>query len=85
MKNEKRTLFKRFIIGLKVGWNTSTLPDNIFKFQLYPLVIILRILGGISTLYLLSNKASQYSIYIFYFAFFFCLLFFIYHIYHITE
>ena len=82
MKNEKkRTFFKRFIIGLKVGWNTPTLPDNILKLQLHPLVRILRVLGGISTLYLLSNKASQYSIYIFYFAFFFCLSFFIYHIY----
>ena len=77
----KRTLFKRFIIGLKVGWNTPTLPDNILKLQLHPLVRIIRVLGGISTLYLLSNKASQYSIYIFYFAFFFFLLFFIYYIY----
>jgi hypothetical protein len=46
---------------------------------MHPLIRIFRVLGGISTLYLLSNKASYYSIYIFYIAFFFCLLFFIYH------
>jgi len=78
---KRKNYIKRIWKGVKLGWNTPTLPDNILKFQMHPLIRIIRVLGGISTLYLLSNKASNYSIYIFYFSFFFCLLFFIYLIY----
>lgn len=78
--NNNKTKLQRIWKGIKLGWNTPTLPDNILKLQMHPLIRILRVLGGISTLYLLSNKALHYSVYIFYIAFFFCLLFFIYHI-----
>lgn len=40
-----------------------------------PLIIILRVLGGISTLYLLGNKTYNYNVYLLYFAFFSVLLF----------
>jgi hypothetical protein len=75
MKKQKN-LFQRVLTGVKLGWNTPTLPDNIVKLQLHPLVRILRVLGGISILYLLSNKASSYPIYMFYIAFFFGLVFY---------
>ena len=44
------------------------------------MVRILRVLGGISTLYLLSNKGLNYPIYFSYLALFFCFLFLIYHV-----
>ena len=48
----------------KKSWNTPTLPDNNLEFQLHPLIIILSVLGGISTIYLLSNKGLNYTNYI---------------------
>ena len=74
--NMKKPILNRIWTGVKLGWNTPTLPDNIIKFQLHPLIRILRVLGGISTLYLLSNKASHYSVYILYIAILFTLFFF---------
>ena len=79
----KKTIFKRLLIGAKLGWNTPTLPENVIKFIMNPLVRILRVLGGggISTILLLSNKVSLYSVFMFYLTFFvFAFLFFIYHI-----
>lgn len=73
----KKTIFKRLLIAAKLGWNTPTLPENVIKFQVNPLVRILRVLGGISTILLLSNKVSIYSIFMFYLVFFFAFLFFI--------
>lgn len=32
-KNYLRWIWK----GIKLGWNTPTLPDNVIKFQLHPL------------------------------------------------
>src|SRR3954468_10745068 len=46
-----------------------------------PLIRILRVLGGISTLFLLSNKAYNYNVYLLYLAIFFTVLFFIYHLF----
>ena len=77
--NMNKTIIQRLLIGAKLGWNTPTLPENVIKFQTNPLIRILRVLGGISTIYLLSNKASLFSIFILYLAFFFAFLFFIYH------
>ena len=77
---KKKTIFQRLLIGGKLGWNTPTLPENVIKFQMNPLIRILRVLGGISTILLLSNKVSSYSMYVFYLVFFFAFLFFIYHI-----
>ena len=79
MNNKKRSLLQRFFIGLKVGWKTPTLPENILKFQLHPLIRVLRVIGGISTIYLVSNKAPLYNDLVLYLALFFSFLFFVYH------
>ena len=73
---KKKTIFQRLLIGGKLGWNTPTLPENVIKFQMNPLIRILRVLGGISTILLLSNKVSSYSMYVFYLVFFFCFFIF---------
>lgn len=77
--------WKSILKGIKIGWAIPTLPDNIIKFQMHPLIRILRVLGGISTLYLLSiglNKSLTTSnIYLVYVALFFNVLFTIYHVY----
>ena len=59
-------IFFKLWKGFKVGWNTPILPENVIKFQLHPIIRIFRVLGGISTLYLLSNKALYYPLYIIY-------------------
>ena len=76
-----KTILSRIWTGLKLGWNTPTLPQNIIDFQMNPLIRILRVLGGISTLYLLSNKSSNYNVFFLYLAIFFSVTFFIYNSY----
>ena len=76
---KKRSLFKRVITGIKLGWNTPTLPVNVTKFQLHPIIRVSRVLGGISILYLLSNKGLNYPILLLFLALFFAFLFFLYH------
>lgn len=57
MKNEnKKTLFKRFVIGLKHGWNTPMLPNKVIAFNNYPLVRIFRVIGGLSVITVLLKK-----------------------------
>lgn len=57
MKNEnKKTLYQRFIIGIKHGWNTPMLPDKVLAFNNYPLVRIFRVIGGLSVLTVLLKK-----------------------------
>jgi hypothetical protein len=67
--NNKKIVFGRILYGGKIGWNRPTLPDNILKFQLHPLIRILRVLGGISTVLILTKKSllfsSFFSLYIF--------------------
>ena len=77
----KKTIFSRVWAGVKLGWTTPNLPQKVRDFQINPLIRILRVLGGISILYLLSNKAYIYNEYLLYLAIFFCVSFFIYHLY----
>lgn len=56
MKNNQKTFFKRFLIGLKLGWNTPLLPPKIIYFHNYPLVRIFRVVGGLSVLTVLLKK-----------------------------
>ena len=79
-KNNKKNLMSRIWLGLKLGWNTPTLPENILQLQLHPLIRILRVLGGISTLYLLSNRTLHYPVFILYFAILFSFLFLVYNL-----
>jgi hypothetical protein len=34
----KYKIFNRTIIGIKKGWNHPTLPENLLKLQLHPLL-----------------------------------------------
>ena len=74
-------ILRRILIGAKKGWNTPTLPDKILKFQMHPLIRILRVLGGICTIFLLSNKGQDYPSYIIYITLLFSIIFLIYHMY----
>ena len=79
-KKKTLNIFRRILIGAKKGWNTPTLPDNILKFQMHLLIRVLRVLGGICTIFLLS-KGQNYPSYIIYITLLFSITFFIYHTY----
>ena len=51
-----KSLIQRIRIGLKKGYSTPTLPENLISFQLHPLIRIFRFLGGISFLSILGGK-----------------------------
>jgi hypothetical protein len=55
MKKQKKTLFQRFIYGVKLAWNLPSLPTSVDKFNNYPLICIIRVIGGISILLFLSS------------------------------
>lgn len=76
---EKRTKTQSILLGLKKGWETPTLPDNILKLQLHPLIRIIRVLGGSSFLLILSKKYLNYPPYFLYIFMFFATIFTIYH------
>jgi len=67
-------------LGIKKGWNTPTLPDNILKIQSYPLIRILRFLGGSSFLLILSKNYLNYDYYVLYISMLFATTFTIYHL-----
>jgi len=60
MKNEKKTKLQRIWKGLKLGWNLPSLPVSVEKFHNHPIIIIFRVLGGISILLVLSK--SEFAI-----------------------
>ena len=72
-----KNIFKRFLIASKRAYSIPTLPDNILKIQSYPIIRILRFLGGTSLLMILSKSYLNYHSYLLYF--FFALIFTIYH------
>jgi hypothetical protein len=76
----KNNIIKRLFLGFKKGYLTPTLPDEIIKFQLHPLIRILRFLGGIAFILIVSKSYLNYPIYVLYFSMFFVFLFTIYHI-----
>lgn len=51
-----KTLTKRFISAAKKGFTTPTLPKDIIDFTMLPEIRIFRVIGGISTLLLISKK-----------------------------
>ena len=51
-----KTKFKRFIAGLKIGWNKPLLPAKFNAFHNYPIIRIFRVIGGLSVLTVLLNK-----------------------------
>ena len=54
----KKTIFRRIGLIVKFGLRKPNLPKNILALQNYPLIRIFRVLGGISTICLISNKLS---------------------------
>jgi hypothetical protein len=79
----KTNLFKRVYTGALKGFKTSTLPDHIKKFQSNPFIRILRVLGGLSIIILISTIRFKYSLplFIMYTLLAMGFLFLIYHIY----
>ena len=55
MKKQK-TLFQRFIYGVKLAWNIPSLPTSVDKFNNYPLIRIFIVIRGISILLFLSSS-----------------------------
>lgn len=79
MKNEnKKTLFQRFVIGLKVGWNAPMLPKKVIDFHTHPFIRIFRVVGGISIITVLSKKYLLLYLPFKYIILFLALLHFIY-------
>lgn len=52
----QKTILNRIWSGLKLGWNTPTLPDKVVNIHNHPFVRIFRVVGGISIITVLSNK-----------------------------
>ena len=75
----KKNFLKRIYIGAKLGYLTPNLPDEILKIQSNPLIRILRFLGGVSFLFILSKYYINYNIYLLYVAVFITLIYTIYH------
>lgn len=80
MKNTIKIL-QRIWLGLKIGWNTPNLPDNLMKLEVHPLIRILKVLGGISIFLVLTKKSILFPNFVIYFLLFFIIIFFIYHSY----
>ena len=78
-----KNIFTRAWIGIKKGYTIPTLPSSILLLQQNPLIRILRVLGGVSLLSLLSRNFFTFNlngIYL-YISFFFTSLFLLYNIY----
>ena len=81
----KRTFFQRLMIGIKKGYNTPTLPENIQNIHNNLISRVGRVLGGISLLLLLSRRylglAYPYNKILFYVLMGIVMLFTVYSIY----
>ena len=40
----KKNLFIRFKAGVIKGWNTPTLPENLLKLQLHPIILLFNLI-----------------------------------------
>jgi hypothetical protein len=79
MQNQSKHWLKRIFIGFKKGYQTPTLPDHILKITNYPIIRILRFLGGLSFLLILSKNYLNYPIIVLYLAMFIATIYTIYH------
>lgn len=76
-----KTFFKRVLTGVKKGYKTPNLPDHIIEFTNQPLTRILRVIGGVSFITMMSNSHLHFPIGVLIILAFFSLIFTIYHIY----
>lgn len=60
-QTNSNTLSSRIIKGLKLGWETNTLPLNYLKFHTHPLVRIFRVIGGVCIVIVVSQKRALLS------------------------
>jgi hypothetical protein len=72
-------IIKRIRLGFNKAYETPTLPDRILKIQNYPIIRILRFLGGVSFIFIATKRFLNFPIYFLYIAIFFTLFFTIYH------
>jgi hypothetical protein len=54
-----KNIFNRTLRGIKKGLSTPTLSPQMLNFQALPLIRLLRVIGGISMLLLLSAVQSR--------------------------
>jgi len=73
--------FRSLLKGFKKAYQTPTLPDHIIEFTNKPLIRIMRFLGGVSFLTILSKSYLNYHICILLIAMFFAIIFTCYHFY----
>ena len=66
MKNSNKTIYSRIIYGIKSGWNMPYLPDHINKLNNNIYIKILKILGSLSIILMLSGIAKQFDKIIYY-------------------
>ena len=78
-QSKKKTVYQRILLGIKLGWNTPTLPEEVLNFQAHPFMRIFRVLGGISTVLILTKKSLLFPAFFLYIFFVISLAFFIYH------
>jgi hypothetical protein len=86
-----KNLIKRFFTGFQKAYSTPTLPEHIKKFTMDPQIRIMRFLGGLSVVMILSKSHLNYPFYFwglpdagclaYIFSFFFALMFWTYHLY----
>ena len=71
------------MLAVQKGLFTPNLPEAVLKFQLLTMIRILRVLGGLSTLFLITDRVQQYSLPTYYYviAMIITFMFFIYHMY----
>ena len=55
-KLNKKSIFSRLMIGFKKGLSVPNLPSHIIQLNNKPIIRILRVLGGLSTLLILTHR-----------------------------
>jgi hypothetical protein len=76
-----KSTLNSLVKGFKKAYSIPTLPDHIIEFTNKPLIRIMRFLGGVSFLTILSKSHLNYHISILFIAMFFATIFTIYHFY----
>ena len=57
-----KSIFKSILTGVKKGYQTPTLPIHIIEFTNQPLTRILRVIGGVSFITMMSNRHLHFPL-----------------------
>jgi len=60
MKNHYKSKLHSIVIGLKIGWHTTTLPEKVQSFHNSPLCRIFRVVGGICLLIVVTRHNPMF-------------------------